>query len=346
MLGAAAVTGGRAFLDGVGRVHGAPGLLAGLLALTLMVALPLSLAFGSMPRARLGATAAGRITSATAAPLWWQALGAHASGPGKTLTPSIIGFASILDGIRDRPNPRGIAPALAATSGWLLLTSFLTGGLIDRYARQRPARAHGFFLAGARHFWPNARLGVLALAGYCLLFAAVRGWGVAVPGLQAETTLTGGQTTVVIDVAAFMLIAIALALLGLLLDYARIRLVVEQRRSAIGALAGAWRFISRHARHVLTLWLLNAAVYLALMAVAASLSSAAPPTDIRRYLATALGLAYLFGCYYLQLVVYGAETALFQCASAHATYTAMPEVVWPDSPAAESVSSAAPTPLH
>jgi hypothetical protein len=43
--------------------------------------------------------------------------------------------------------------------------------------------------------------------------------------------------------------------------------------------------------------------------------------------------------HYLKLVFYASETALFQSALAHAGYTAAAPVVWPDSPAAETIGN-------
>ncbi len=54
----------------------------------------------------------------------------------------------------------------------------------------------------------------------------------------------------------------------------------------------------------------------------------------------AIGEAYILSRHYLKLVVYASETAFFQGALAHAAYTAGPAVVWPDSPAAETIANA------
>ena len=54
----------------------------------------------------------------------------------------------------------------------------------------------------------------------------------------------------------------------------------------------------------------------------------------------ALGEVYILGRHYLKLLFYASETAFFQGALAHAAYTAAPAVVWPDSPAAETIANA------
>ena len=52
-----------------------------------------------------------------------------------------------------------------ATAAWLVLWSFLSGGVIDRFARARRTRSHGFFGACGMHFWRLLRLGALAWLG-------------------------------------------------------------------------------------------------------------------------------------------------------------------------------------
>ena len=53
----------------------------------------------------------------------------------------------------------------AAVATYLLVWIFLSGGVLDRYARQRPTRAHGFFAAAGVFFWRFLRLGLVAGAG-------------------------------------------------------------------------------------------------------------------------------------------------------------------------------------
>jgi hypothetical protein len=91
------------------------------------------------------------------------------------------------------------------------------------------------------------------------------------------------------------------------------------------------------------LFLLNAVAFLALIAAYGVLATGAPRAGVHMWMALALGQAYIIGRHYLKLLVYASETALFQGALAHAAYTAAPTVVWPDSPAVETITDAEPT---
>jgi hypothetical protein len=129
--------------------------------------------------------------------------------------------------------------------------------------------------------------------------------------------LTVERAAFVIRVACYLFFGALLLLTNLIFDYARIRLVVEDRRSALAALTAGLRFVRRQ-RGTVLLYLANALMWLVL----------------------GLGELYILGRHYVKLLFYASETAFFQGALAHASYTAAPAVVWPDSPAAEAIANA------
>jgi hypothetical protein len=333
-----------AFRDGIRRVNEAPLVVAGMIVVTLLIALPFSLVLRGMLAAELGASAAAERVAERADDDWWEEFTAQASGLGATFTPSVIGFAAVLEntgGLLDnQPLAAGIA---GATIAWLVVWSFLSGGVMDRYARRRPTRAHGFFGACGTHFWRFLRLGAIAWCAYLVLFGWVHRWIFDGAYLELTRDVTVERTAFLVRLAAYALFAAVLAWFALLFDYARIRIVVEDRRSALGALLAARRFTTRHARTVCALFLLNAAALATLMAAYGVLSPGAPPGDIRMWLVLLVGEAYIAGRHYIKLLVYASETALFQSSLAHAAYTAAPSLVWPDSPAVETITNAEPT---
>ena len=117
---------------------------------------------------------------------------------------------------------------------------------------------------------------------------------------------------------------------------------MEDRRSALGAVAAGARFVRRHFGRVLALYLLNGAAFLLLLAVYALVSPGAPGEGIGMWATLLLGQAYIVGRHYLKLLFYASQIALFQSQLAHASYTAAPPVVWPDSPSAEAIVNAEP----
>jgi hypothetical protein len=192
------------------------------------------------------------------------------------------------------------------------------------------------------HFWRFLRLGVLAWLVYIFLFLHVHHWILdeAYPSLIAD--LTSERTALLLRLAGYLLFGGALIFVNLILDYARIRIVVEDRRSAIGAIAGSARFVRRHFGRVAALYMLNGLAFVLLLAVYALLSPGAPGAGLAMWAVLLLGQAYIVARHYLKLVFYASETALFQAHLAHAAYTASPTPVWPDSPAAEAIVNADP----
>lgn len=200
---------------------------------------------------------------------------------------------------------------------WLLFWSFTYGGIIDRFARDRPTRAHGFFAACGGHLMPLARLAVLAIA----VEAAV----LPIGGELMRTSL--GRAAA----------AVALMVASAVVAFARIRLVVEDRRSAFGALAASIRFLRRNPSGIVVLIIFGLAAYGVndLYVFFRPSTPASSDLEVR-----ASYEAFLAIQFWLKLSAYGAAIALFQSRLAHAGYTAAPPAVWPECASAEAIANA------
>lgn len=338
------MTAAAAFRDGIRRVNGAPALVAGMCVVTLLVALPLSVALRGMIEAHLGSSLVADRVVSSADYQWWEEFQSQATGLGATFKPSIIGIGAVLDNLDGVLDNKPMAATIAGvTAAWLVVWSFLSGGVIDRLARDRRTRAHGFFAAAGVHFWRFLRLGILAFFVYFVLFGTVHPW--LFSGVYGDLTrdLTSERTALMIRIGLYSAFGIALVLVNVVLDYARIRIVVEDRRSALGAIAAGVRFVRRHSGRVAALYLLNAVAFVVLVALYALLTPGAPATRILMWGVLILGQAYIVARHYLKLVFYASQTALFQSELAHTSYTASPSVEWPDSPEAERVTNADPS---
>lgn len=332
-----------AFRDGIRRVNGAPLLIAGMCLFTLLLALPLSIALRGMIEAHLGRSLVAAGVASSADYQWWQEFLAQASGLGTTFTPSIVGFGAVLDNLDALLDNEPMAATIAGvTAAWLLLWSFLSGGVIDRLARDRRTRTHGFFAACGVHFWRFLRVGVFAFLTYYVLFGPLHHWIFSTLYDDLVRNLTTERTALMIRLAAYALFGFLLVFFNVIFDYARIRLVVEDRRSAVGAIAAGARFVRRHLGRVAALYLLNGLAFVLLIALYAVFSPGAPGAGVWMWFVLLLGQAYIVGRHYLKLVFYASQTALFQSALAHASYTAAPRIEWPDSPSAESIANADP----
>lgn len=313
-----------AFRDGIARVNAA----AFVLLVTLLVTLPLSLMLDDQMARHLGARVAGEDGGAPADFDWRQELSAQVTGLGATPTPSIPGLSSVLQhGSRPADNEVLSRRIVFAAVAWLAVWTFLTGGIIDRYARYRPVHAQRFFGACGTHFWRLLRVSVLAVLAWLLLFGAMDRWL-----FQSATAFT-------LRLPGYALLTALTAAGAVLFDYARVRIVLEDRRSAAGAILAAARFVTRHARPVCALFVLNALALVLVIAACGALSPGPVRADTHMWLVLAVGQIYIVARHYLKLLVYASDTALFQGILAHAGDTAARDPVWPESPAVDTITN-------
>ena len=327
------------WLDGWRRVWHASAVAIGLYVVTFALALPLAYLVSDQIETHLDrSTLAERVAQGVDYD-WWTEFSAQATGLGSTFTPSIVGAASTLDSLSRLFDARyPPAPLLWFLAAYLAVWTFLSGGIIDRYARQRRTYAYGFFGASGRLLLRLVRLSVLAGAVYWLLFHYVHPW-LFLDVFRDVTRGIGVERTAFLwRLLFYVLFGAALLGLGLLFDYARIRLVVEDRRSAIGAVAAAVRFMRRRPGAVAALYLLNAVPWTLLLAAWWLVAPEIHGPGLSMWMAFAAAQLYLLLRLCIKLQFIASQTALFQASLAHAGYTAAPVPAWPESPAAEVIS--------
>jgi hypothetical protein len=215
-------------------------------------------------------------------------------------------------------------------AGQFVLWMFLAGGTLDRLARARRLGADGFFAASGVFCLRFLRLGAM-LGGADWIF-----WrGILPLAHEAIFAVSPGAATSA-GLALTILWLTAIALVG---DFAEVRAVVEDRRSAVGALSGAWRFVRRRPARVVALYLLNLTPAIGLSWVVRRL------TPVASDVAPAVLAVWLWIGVIVHVVVrlgFMATTiAFFQGELAHAGYTAAPAPTWPDSPAVEAIANLA-----
>ena len=198
----------------------------------------------------------------------------------------------------------------ASGAAWLVLWSFLAGGILDRYARNRPTRGRGFFGACGGHLPAMLRLGVAE-------------WLVWLAASTVDRGSPRGYVPMIAGVAA-----------GLVFLYARVRLVVEDRRSALGALLASVRFIRRNPAAIPMFLIFAAAAWIVnwLWGLAPELRAGGLVPFATAELLVTLLLFVVFASW-------ASAASLFQARLAHASYTAGPPLEWPESPAAEAITN-------
>jgi hypothetical protein len=305
---------------------------------TFLLAWPLALTLRGMLADHLDASLAADTAARGMNYDWWNEFLAQAAGLGQTFVPAILGFAAVLKNISSIADaerlPTAIASAIAAN---ILLSIFLMGGVLDRLARDHRTGSYGFFSACGVYFFRFLRLGAVAALVYYALFAGLHAWLFNDLFVSMTRDVTVERTALVYRALLYLAFGTVLVTANVCFDYAKIRMVVEDRRSAIGALSGAVRFVRRNAAAVFGLYMLDMLVFLSVLILYALVAPGAAG-GAAAWVGFLVGQLYISLRVFVRLLFAASQIALFQSRLAHARYTAAPVPVWPDSPAAEAIS--------
>lgn len=325
---------GGALVDGLNRVKRAPWLVVGVWLSTLLVAMPLAIVLQEQIGAHLGSSMAAQAAADGVNYDWWNEFLAQTSGVGVSFVPAIIGFAAVIKNISTVADMSAVPTVIAmVVAVYMLVSLFLAGGLVDRLARDRALGAGAFLSACGVYLVRFVRLGLMAAVVYWLLFGPYHAWlfDEVYPAITANVSVE--RTAFFIRLGLYAAFALPLFAFNILFDYAKIRAVVEDRRSMIGAVVASWRFIRRHPITVWAVYKINALVFLLVIGLYYLIA----PDASADTLAFAIGQLYIVLRVIVRLQFVASQTALFQGRLAHAGYVARPVPKWPDSPAAEAI---------
>lgn len=303
------------FLAGLRLILRTPSLLAWVYFTTLVVALPLTLAMKNLLQGSFEGSLVEENMSQGFDLAWYGEFAANSSGLGKTFGPRVVGILPVLSNLERLLDGKlhQVDPAVVGTGILMVLAwSLLLGGVLSRFAHEEELHSRSGFLAqGGLFFWRFLRLSVISGLIY---WGIIRGVGQPLHGwIESATRDTTVERTVMIcTVLAYALVGLLFLVTQLVLDYARIFLVAEERRSVLLALLRALAFVKHHRRAVLALYLLLAAAALLWFLAYAWL---APGPDQSTWpavlLAFLLGQAYLLGRWVLKLWFLASQTRLF-----------------------------------
>lgn len=327
---------GSAFVDGLRRVQRAPWLVVGLWMSTVLLALPLALALHGQISEHLGSSMVAKTAAEGVNYDWWNEFLEQATGVGQTFVPAILGFAAVLKNLSGAADAEGLSIAIGSVvAAQIVVSMFLIGGVLDRLARDHALGAGAFFAACGVYFVRFLRLGIIAAAVYWLLFVSFHAWLFEAVYPRLTANLTVERTAFFYRVALYVIFAVPVIFANLVFDYAKVRAVVEDRRSMIGALSAGARFVVRNPA-TLGLYALDTLLFL----VVIGLYFLVAPGGSSNLLAFAIGQLYIVLRVVVRLQFAASQIALFQGRLAHAGYVARPVPKWPDSPAAEAIGPA------
>jgi hypothetical protein len=244
-----------ALLEGVGTATRHWRALLLIWAVNLLLAVPLTLWVGQSVDEELAHTESAPRMAEGFDWLWYQEFHARHSGegdPAATLTFWQQGAAPVLRNFEHYVigTLRSGVPGALLASGliYLLLTTFLTGGLLGLFSRRDSRFTFRFFFDRAgRHFL--GLLGVLVVAQ--LLYLLVwRGLGVPLRGLvtAGAAEATTEWTPVLLDWGTALVLLILVLGVHMTMNFARVALVAWEKLGLGAALVGAVMFTFRNLR--------------------------------------------------------------------------------------------------
>lgn len=225
---------------------------------------------------------------------------------------------------------------LRVVTACLLTWLFLSGGILDRMARARPIRTAAFFAACGVHTVRFFRLELLLAPFYWLVFCWLYPYLFGTLWHRWTNEFTTIRDGIEIRAPFYAVVILALALLYLISAYAKVRTVVEDRRSMIGTAGAAIRFVRRRPFRIAGLLFLNVFTMAAMVRLWYSAAPVASDSTVYAFFVTHV-FVVLFT--WARVAWMASEVVFFQGELAHATYTAAPIPVWPDSPAAEALEN-------
>ena len=207
-----------------------------------------------------------------------------------------------------------------------IIRAWWTGGILHRYAQNRPMRDGAFHRACGTFFFRLLRLHLLS--------ALILGGSLYVAELMMFNQINLG-----VMLGFGSLFGLGYIFCDVVLDYAKIRTVVEDRRSMVFAITAGFRFVVRRPGEVVRLYLLDATIGFIGFGSFVLVNYSLVPVGLHWLLVlliVALGMVVVAG--WVPLLFLSTQTAFFQDELAYPGYTAGSGVSPPDLPVTEVVA--------
>jgi hypothetical protein len=195
---------------------------------------------------------------------------------------------------------------------YALAWTYLAGGFVGIYAKDPYGSISDFLKYGAKYFGRYFRLSLIALILYALLFTLVFD-NIRLAIARGTANDPSEMTPFVYYMVKNGVVLLVLGLLTMCFDYAKIRIVVEERASVFGALFRGAGFAFKKFASTAPLYLMLVGVGVILIAVLALLDRWIPQTSYWTILLFFLILQlYMAARFWLKAATYAAEADLFQ----------------------------------
>lgn len=199
---------------------------------------------------------------------------------------------------------------------YVCTNTFLAGGFIGIYSKDYPSTFTEFLMDGARYFGKFFRVALVALILYYLFYFFLVDW--INNSIQSWTQNEASETVpyryyMVRNVVVLFMVS----LLSMIFDYARVRMVVDERTSSLGASIAGARFAFANFANTYGLYFLLIVIGFILIVLYAIVESLIPQNSywplVLLFLVQQL---YMLLRLWLKANFYASQTRLYQTVSA------------------------------
>lgn len=195
---------------------------------------------------------------------------------------------------------------------YICMSNFIAGGFIGIYSKEYQSTFSEFMMDGAKYFGRFFRLALLALVFYYLFFTLLVDW--IDSGIPAWTQNSVSEQTPYLYYMVKGIVALfLLSVFTMVFDYGRIRIVLDDRTSAVLASIAGARFAFRNFLNTYGLYFLLALLGVVLIALYALLESLLPQDSYWPLVAVfLLQQLYMIARFWLKANFYASQTALYR----------------------------------
>lgn len=181
--------------------------------------------------------------------LWWEEFQDQSEGLEKTFTPFIIGKGAVLNNLEMLVQMKFFElPPIIIIFGivYIILHTFLAGGVLSTFNRDPPRFAMRPFFEGAGHYF--FRFFLVVLISWLFFFGLIGSlnqWFSSVVGKVAENAfseITPFYLSLFFNAVIFFL----LLLFRMIFDYSRIMIIVDGEKNILKAISNAFGFVIKN----------------------------------------------------------------------------------------------------
>ncbi|MDH5466391.1 MAG: hypothetical protein OEY25_03125 [Candidatus Aminicenantes bacterium] len=287
-----------------------------LFVINLLFSLILAVPMYNSLKNSLGASEAGNRMVESFDYIWWEEFRDEAQGLETTFTPSIIGKGAILTNLESLIQMRFFsAPPILIGFGllYIILHTFLAGGILSTFNQDEPRFAVKEFLQGAgSHF---LRFLALMLFSWLFLFAIGAFLHNAIlPIIDDISSDSYSEVIPFLLMLALNVIAFFLLLfVQMVFDYARIKAVLEDENNVLKATGKAFRFVFKHPFSTLGLFYLIFFLNIAVTVIYILVKETIPQSDVLTVLAAFfLQQLFIFALIWIRCLLYASQWELYR----------------------------------